>query len=70
MSHYDGDIKGKKVALWGISFKPETDDIREATSLVLMERIHEAGGIVKAYDPISMEESKKRVDGKAIYSKE
>lgn len=70
MDHYDGDIKGKKVALWGISFKPETDDIREATSLVLMERIHEAGGIVKAYDPISMEECKKRVDGKAIYSKD
>ncbi|MCE5225083.1 MAG: UDP-glucose/GDP-mannose dehydrogenase family protein, partial [Porphyromonadaceae bacterium] len=70
MAHYDGDIKGKKVALWGISFKPETDDIREATSLVLIERIHEAGGIVKAYDPISMDECKKRVDGKVTYSKD
>ncbi|MEG1617186.1 MAG: UDP-glucose/GDP-mannose dehydrogenase family protein [Bacteroidales bacterium] len=61
MDHYNGDINGRTIALWGLSFKPETDDIREATSLVLIEKLLEAGANVKAYDPVAMEEVKIRI---------
>ena len=61
MQFYQGDIKGKRIALWGLSFKPETDDMREAPSLVLIEKIKEAGGEVIAYDPIAMDECKRRI---------
>ena len=56
MRHFDGDIKGKKFAVWGLSFKPNTDDLREAPSRVLIEAILEAGGTVRAYDPVAMKE--------------
>ncbi len=55
--HYDGNLKGKTVALWGLSFKPNTDDMREAPSRVLMEALWEAGASVRAYDPEAMEET-------------
>jgi len=55
-NHYNGEIKGKKFALWGLSFKPNTDDMREAPSRVLMEALWKAGAIVQAYDPEAMEE--------------
>jgi UDPglucose 6-dehydrogenase len=55
--HYDGDLKGKTVALWGLSFKPNTDDMRAAPSRVLMESLWEAGAKVRAYDPEAMEEA-------------
>jgi len=58
-SHYDGDLGGKKVALWGLAFKPNTDDMREASSRVLMEALWEAGAIVQAYDPEAMEECRR-----------
>jgi UDPglucose 6-dehydrogenase len=56
MRHFDNDIKGKKFAVWGLSFKPNTDDLREAPSRVLIESIFEHGGTVRAYDPVAMKE--------------
>lgn len=59
MKHFNHNIKGKKFAVWGLSFKPDTDDIREAPSRVLIDKITEAGGIVAAYDPVAMDEFRK-----------
>nr|MBX2835881.1 UDP-glucose 6-dehydrogenase [Gammaproteobacteria bacterium] len=56
MRHFDNDITGKTFAVWGLSFKPNTDDLREAPARVLIEHIIEAGGKVKAYDPVAMQE--------------
>ncbi|MFT4746969.1 MAG: UDPglucose 6-dehydrogenase [Congregibacter sp.] len=57
--HFSGDLKGKTVALWGLSFKPNTDDMREASSRVLMEKLWAAGASVRAYDPEAMEETQR-----------
>ncbi|MEM7207271.1 MAG: UDP-glucose/GDP-mannose dehydrogenase family protein [Pseudomonadota bacterium] len=57
--HFDGELAGKTFALWGLSFKPNTDDMREAPSRVLMEALWEAGATVKAYDPVAMQEARK-----------
>lgn len=59
MRHFGGDIAGKKVALWGLSFKPNTDDMREASSRVLMQKLWDAGASVQAYDPEAMEETQR-----------
>lgn len=64
--HYKGDLRGKTVALWGLSFKPQTDDMREAPSLVIIKKLLEAGVKVKAYDPVAMNEAK-RILGDSIY---
>ena len=56
---FDGDLKGKTIAVWGLAFKPNTDDMREAPSRVLMESLWEAGAKVQAYDPEAMEESQR-----------
>jgi Predicted UDP-glucose 6-dehydrogenase len=66
--HFDGDLKGKKIGLWGLAFKPETDDMREATSLILIDNILNSGGTVTAYDPVAMEEAKNRLQGKIEYA--
>ena len=58
LDHFGGDIAGKKFALWGLSFKPGTDDMREAPSLVLIEDLLKAGASVVAYDPVAMNEAK------------
>ena len=57
--HYAGDLKGRVFALWGLSFKPNTDDMREAASRVLMEALWDAGAQVQAYDPEAMEEAQR-----------
>ncbi|MEZ0232421.1 MAG: UDP-glucose/GDP-mannose dehydrogenase family protein [Methylophilaceae bacterium] len=57
--HFNGDLNGKTFALWGLSFKPNTDDMREASSRVLMEALWQAGAIVQAYDPEAMNEVKR-----------
>ena len=59
MRHYNNDVKGKTIALWGLSFKPNTDDMREASSRVLMEKLWEQGAKVQAYDPEAMEETQR-----------
>jgi UDPglucose 6-dehydrogenase len=58
MNYFKGEIKGKTIALWGLSFKPQTDDMREAPSLSIVKNLLEAGAIVKAYDPIAINEAK------------
>ncbi|RGN35267.1 UDP-glucose dehydrogenase family protein [Bacteroides oleiciplenus] len=70
MKHFNNDIRGKQIALWGLAFKPETDDMREAPALVLIDGIVNAGGMVKVYDPIAMEECNRRVRDKVIYAKD
>jgi UDPglucose 6-dehydrogenase len=65
MKHFAGDIKGKTIAFWGLSFKPQTDDMREAPSLVLVKLFLDAGAKVKAYDPVAMHEAE-RVLGDSI----
>ena len=57
--HFDGDLAGKTIALWGLAFKPNTDDMREAPSRKLMEALWEAGARVRAYDPEAMEECRR-----------
>ncbi len=64
------NLKGKRVALWGLAFKPETDDMREATSLVLIDRLTKAGAEVSVYDPVAMDECRRRVGDKVRYGKD
>jgi UDPglucose 6-dehydrogenase len=69
MKHFDGNIKGKTFAMWGLSFKPKTDDMREAPSLVIIEKLLAAGANVKAYDPIAMKEAKHILGEQIEYTK-
>ena len=68
-THY-GDLKGRHFAMWGLSFKPETDDMREAPALVLCEQLLAAGATVTAYDPVSMDEAKHMIGDKISYSED
>jgi UDPglucose 6-dehydrogenase len=70
LKHYFGDLKGKTIALWGLSFKPKTDDMREAPSLVLIDQLLVAGAKVVAYDPVAMHEAQRILGEKITYSTE
>ena len=68
--HLGGELSGKVVALWGLAFKPETDDMREAPSLVLIDLLLEAGCRVKVYDPVAMEECRRRIGDRVEYCRD
>jgi UDPglucose 6-dehydrogenase len=68
--HFEGNLKGKKFAIWGLAFKPKTDDMREAPSLVIIEKLLEAGASVVAYDPVAMEEGKRILGDKVEMAKD
>ena len=65
--HFRGNIKGRKVAIWGLAFKPETDDMREAPALVLIDSLLKAGCKICAYDPVAMNECKRRIGNVISY---
>ena len=69
-SHFDGDLKGKTVALWGLAFKAETDDMREATSLVIIHQLLDAGCEVRVFDPVAMNECRRRLGDAVTYAKD
>jgi UDPglucose 6-dehydrogenase len=68
--YFNGNLAGKKIAIWGLSFKPNTDDMREAPSLVLINMLLEAGAKVSAYDPIAKEEASRILGDKIEYAKD
>lgn len=59
VKHFDGDISGKTIAVWGLSFKPKTDDMREAPSRVIIKELHKLGAKIKAHDPVAMNEARR-----------
>ena len=65
-----GDLRGKTIALWGLAFKPETDDMREATSLVTIDRLLKAGCEVRVYDPVAIGECRRRLGDAIVYAKD
>jgi UDPglucose 6-dehydrogenase len=70
VKHFDGALKGKKIAIWGLSFKPKTDDMREAPSLVIIDKLLAEGCTVTAYDPVAMEEAKHTLGDTITYAKD
>ena len=67
-THFNGDLKGKKFAMWGLSFKPKTDDMREAPSLVIIDKLLNEGASVTAYDPVAMHEAERMIGNKINYA--
>ncbi len=68
LKSFDNNLKGKVIAIWGLSYKPDTDDMREATSLVVIEELLKAGALVKVYDPVAMEECHKKIGDSVVYA--
>lgn len=66
--YYGGDLKGRTIAIWGLAFKPETDDMREATSLVTISLLREAGCTIRVFDPVAMNECRRRVGDSVVYA--
>ena len=69
-SYFQGNLKGKRIALLGLSFKPNTDDMREAPSIYIIEKLNDAGCSIYAYDPVAMEESKRKIGNAVFYCKD
>lgn len=68
VERFGADLSGKTIAVWGLSFKPETDDMRDAPSLVVVDLLIRAGAKVRAFDPIAMQEAKKRLPPEVYYA--
>lgn len=68
--HYNGELHGKLIAIWGLAFKPETDDMREATALITINQLIKAGCKVQVFDPVAMDECKRRVGEGVTYAKD
>lgn len=64
---FNNDLNGKVIALWGLSYKPDTDDMREAPALVIIEKLIQAGSIVRVFDPVAMEETRHKIGNSVIY---
>ncbi|MGL4956758.1 MAG: UDP-glucose dehydrogenase family protein [Bacteroidales bacterium] len=66
--YFDGKLQGLRIAIWGLAFKPNTDDMREAPSLTVIEHLLKAGASVIAYDPVAVDEAKKLLPSKVVYA--
>jgi UDPglucose 6-dehydrogenase len=66
--HFDNNIRNRKFCIWGLSYKQQTDDIREASSLILIDMLLKAGAVVTAYDPAAMNEARKVLGDKIKYA--
>jgi UDPglucose 6-dehydrogenase len=65
---FNNKLKNRLIGIWGLSFKPKTDDIREASAIVLIEKLLEAGARIRAYDPAAINETRKLLGNKIEYS--
>ena len=69
-TYFNGELSGRKFAVWGLSFKPETDDMREAPALILIDRLCAAGASVRVYDPVAMDECRRRIGDRVEYARQ